>query len=164
MGAKISSGGSKKRGAYTANGEMNVIPFIDILLVLLIIFMVAAPIPTADVKVDLPPPVPPIEPPERPKTPTIVSIRDYGDGTPQIWVDNLVVVDNMNDLADAVLGRVIVNVPDTPNPLLESVRVRADQTLPYGVVMSAMGKLQEADLQKVSLVAETALPEGAVAQ
>jgi biopolymer transport protein ExbD len=164
MGAKISSGGSKKRGGYSANGDMNIIPFIDILLVLLIIFMVAAPVPTADVKVDLPPPVPPPETPERPKTPTIVSIRDYGDGTPQIWVDNLVVVDTMDQLADAVTGRVVFNVPDTSNPLLESVRVRADQTLPYGVVMTAMGKLQEAQFQKVSLVAEDALPDGAVAQ
>lgn len=161
MGAKVSSGGSKKRGGYAANGDMNIIPFIDILLVLLIIFMVAAPVPTADVKVDLPPPVPPPETPERPKTPTIVSIRDYGDGTPQIWVDNLVVVDNMDQLPDAVTARVAINVPDTGNPLLESVRVRADQTLPYGVIMTAMGKLQEAQFQKVSLVAEDALPEGA---
>jgi hypothetical protein len=96
MGAKVSSGGTSKRGSYATNGDMNIIPFIDILLVLLIIFMVAAPLPTADVKVDLPPPVPPPEQPEQPKRPTIVSIRDYGDGTPQIWIDNLVLVDDMS--------------------------------------------------------------------
>jgi biopolymer transport protein ExbD len=162
MGAKVSSGGTSKRGSYATNGDMNIIPFIDILLVLLIIFMVAAPLPTADVKVDLPPPVPPPEQPEQPKRPTIVSIRDYGDGTPQIWIDNLVLVDDMSLLSDAVLGQVGINVPGSPNPLLESIRVRADQTLPYGVVMEAMSQLQEAQFQKVSLVAEDALPEDAV--
>lgn len=155
MGAKLSGGG----GSLTPNSEPNIIPFIDILLVLLIIFMVAAPIPTTDVKVDLPPPVPPPDAPQdEPKRPTVVDVRDDGTGSPQIFVDGELT--EQADLADKVLQRVTVNVPGSPNRLLETVRVRADQTLPYASVMGAMAVLQEANFQKVSLVAEDALPEG----
>jgi biopolymer transport protein ExbD len=161
MGAKISSGGGGGRGSYSASSEPNIIPFIDILLVLLIIFMVAAPIPTTDVKVDLPPPVPnEPEPLDKPKTPTVVDIRDDGTGTPQIFVDTQL-TDEAN-LADKVLERVTINVPGSPNRLLESVRVRADQTLAYSSVMGTMAILQEANFQKVSLVAEDAIDESAL--
>jgi biopolymer transport protein ExbD len=154
MGAKLSSGGGKK--GMQPNSEPNIVPFIDILLVLLIIFMVAAPIPTTDVKVDLPPPVPPKDPPkEKPKTPTVVDIRDDGTGTPQIFVDAQL-ADEAN-LGAKVLERIAINVPGSPNPLLETVRVRADQTLPYASVMGTMAILQEDNFQKVSLVAEDAI-------
>lgn len=159
MGAKVSSGGSSKRGSYTTNGDMNIIPFIDILLVLLIIFMVAAPIPTADVKVDLPPPVK-MPPPKDPKRPTVVTILDDQQGSFQIFVDN-VPVTRMDQLDEIVLSQVSVNVPGSPNRLLELVRVRADQTLSYGIVMDVMGRLQEANFQKVALVAETAIDPSA---
>ena len=153
MGAKVSSSSGK---GMQPSSEPNIVPFIDILLVLLIIFMVAAPIPTTDVKVDLPPPVPPKnQPPEQPKRPTVVDIRDDGTGSPQIFVDTEI-TDEAN-LADKVLARVTVNVPGSPNRLLETVRVRADQTLPYASVMGTMAILQEANFQKVSLVAEDAI-------
>jgi biopolymer transport protein ExbD len=156
MGAKLAGGGGKKKG-YSANSEPNVIPFIDILLVLLIIFMVAAPIPTTDVRVDLPPPVPPENIPQDNKRPTIVDVRDEGGGNPQIFVDGTLI--DESELATKVLERVPVNVPGTPNPLLETIRLRADQTLSYATVMRIMADLQEAQFQKVSLVAETALTD-----
>lgn len=155
MGAKVSSGGSGKKGSYTANGDMNVIPFIDILLVLLIIFMVAAPPPTTDVKVDLPPPNSPPSNDEA-KTPTIVDIRDDGAGNMQIFVDGEIVMDQ-NQLGDIVLAHVTKNVPDSENRLLEVIRVRADQTLRYSDVMETMGLLQEKKFQTVSLVSEVAI-------
>jgi biopolymer transport protein ExbD len=155
MGAKLSGGSG---GGMQPSSEPNIVPFIDILLVLLIIFMVAAPIPTTDVKVDLPPPVPPEnEPLEKPKKPTVVDIRDDGTGSPQIFVDTQITDEAA--LADKVLERVTINVPDSPNRLLETVRVRADQTLPYASVMGTMAILQEANFQKVSLVAEDAIDE-----
>ncbi len=160
MGAKVSSGGSSKRGSYTTNGDMNIIPFIDILLVLLIIFMVAAPTPTSDVKVDLPPPVD-VPPPKDPKRPTVVSILDDKQGGYQIYVDTIWVT-QISQLDETVLSQVSVNVPGSPNRLLEVVRVRADQTLPYGVVMEVMGLLQEANFQKVALVAEAAIDPSAM--
>jgi biopolymer transport protein ExbD len=156
MGAKLSGGGKGK--ALEPNTDLNIVPFIDILLVLLIIFMVAAPIPTTDVKVDLPPPTD--EPPpadQKPKKPTVVDIRDDGTGFPQIFVDTQLVEES--GLADKVLERITANVPDSSNRLLETVRVRADQTLPYASVMGTMAVLQEANFQKVSLVAEDAIDE-----
>ncbi len=161
MGAKL-SGGSKGKGLQPSS-EPNIVPFIDILLVLLIIFMVAAPIPTTDVKVDLPPPT--NQPPPdnvKPKKPTIVDIRDDGTGEPQIFVDTQLV--EADRLSDKVLERITVNVPGSPNRLLETVRVRADQTLPYSSVMGTMAILQEANFQKVSLVAEDAIDETALRQ
>ena len=153
MGAKLSGGRGK---GMQPSSEPNIVPFIDILLVLLIIFMVAAPIPTTDVKVDLPPPVPPKNQPiEKPKTPTVVDVRDDGTGEPQIFVDAQLTEPDM--LASKVLERITFHVPDSPNRLLETVRVRADQTLPYASVMETMGILQEANFQKVSLVAEDAI-------
>ncbi|KAF0109452.1 MAG: biopolymer transport protein ExbD [Hyphomonadaceae bacterium] len=156
MGAKVSSGGSGKKGSYEANGDMNVIPFIDILLVLLIIFMVAAPPPTTDVKVDLPPPTPQ-NPIVDNKIPTVVDIRDDGTGAMQIFVDGT--ISDTSTLGDDVLNRVAINNPGTPNRLLETIKVRADQTLAYRDVMGTMALLQEKQFQKVSLVAEDAIAE-----
>jgi biopolymer transport protein ExbD len=159
MGAKLSGGGKSSE----PNSEMNIVPFIDILLVLLIIFMVAAPIPTTDVKVDLPPPTnEPPPPDQKPKKPTVVDIRDDGTGNPQIFVDTEITDESV--LADKVLERITINVPDSPNRLLETVRVRADQTLPYASVMGTMAILQEGNFTKVSLVAEDAIDEAALRQ
>jgi len=159
MGAKLAGGsGGSKRNSFTPNNEPNVIPFIDILLVLLIIFMVAAPIPTVDVKVDLPPPN--ALPSPNPKRPTVVDIRDQG-GYPQIFVDGEVV--EIDALPNKVVERVNFNVPGNPNPLLETVRIRADQTLTYRSIMSIMATLQAEGFTKVALVAEEALAPGATA-
>ena len=54
MGAKLDSGVGKKRGRPEVNADPNVIPFIDVMLVLLIIFMVTAPIAAVDIKADMP--------------------------------------------------------------------------------------------------------------
>jgi biopolymer transport protein ExbD len=162
MGAKVSTGGSTKRGSYDTNADMNIIPFIDILLVLLIIFMVAAPIPTTDVKVDLPPPVPPPQNVEKPAKPTIVNILDDKMGGYQIFVDTEAA--DIDKLDEVVLAHISMNVPNSPNRLLESIRVRADQTLPYGTVMGTMALLQAKNFQKISLVAEDAIPEDQLGQ
>jgi biopolymer transport protein ExbD len=155
MGAKLGGGSGK---GMQPSSEPNIVPFIDILLVLLIIFMVAAPIATTDVKVDLPPPTNTPPPDDvKPKKPTVVDIRDDGTGTPQIFVDTQLVDESA--LADKVLERITINVPDSQNRLLESVRVRTDQTLPYAAVMGTMAVLQEANFTKVSLVAEDAIDE-----
>ena len=148
MGAKLGGGSGKK---LAPNTDLNIVPFIDILLVLLIIFMVAAPIPTTDVKVDLPPPTNTPPPPDQIiKKPTVVDIRDDGTGYPQIFVDTQLT--DEDGLADKVLERITINVPGSPNRLLETVRVRADQTLPYSSVMGTMAILQEGNFQKVSLL------------
>src|ERR1700710_1849325 len=76
MAAKLSGSGG---GRYDLgqNAEINVTPFVDVMLVLLIIFMVAAPMATVAIKIDLPPATIPKEPPKH--KPTFISIRKGGD-------------------------------------------------------------------------------------
>jgi biopolymer transport protein ExbD len=146
-----------KVGASTGGSisEPNVIPFIDILLVLLIIFMVTAPIPTVDIRVDLPPPNPvPIR--LEGLNPTIVGIRETPAGL-VIYVDEETV--QMSQLGDRTLDHAIRN-----NPALEvseiyaeaRVFVRADQSTTYGMVVNVMSRLQEEGFVKVGIFAELA--------
>jgi biopolymer transport protein ExbD len=132
-----------------------VIPFIDILLVLLIIFMVTAPIPTVDIRVDLPPPNPvPIR--LEGLNPTIVGIRETPSGL-AIYVDEETV--QMAQLGDRTLDHAIRN-----NPALEvseiyaeaRIFVRADQSTTYGMVVNVMSRLQEEGFVKVGIFAELA--------
>lgn len=144
--------GGSKGGPMT---DPNVIPFIDILLVLLIIFMVTAPIPTVDIRVDLPPPNPvPIR--LQGLDPTIVGIRETPGGL-VIYVDEETVP--MAQLGDRTLDHAIRN-----NPALEvseiyaeaRIFVRADQSTTYGMVVNVMSRLQEEGFVKVGIFAELA--------
>jgi biopolymer transport protein ExbD len=144
--------GGSKGGPMT---DPNVIPFIDILLVLLIIFMVTAPIPTVDIRVDLPPPNPvPIR--LEGLNPTIVGIRETPAGL-ALYVDEEVV--QMSQLGDRTLDHAIRN-----NPALEvsemyaeaRVFVRADQSTQYVNVVNVMSRLQEEGFVKVGIFAELA--------
>ncbi len=135
--------------------EPNVIPFIDILLVLLIIFMVTAPIPTVDIRVDLPPPNPvPIR--LEGLNPTIVGIRETATGM-AIYVDEEVV--QLSQLGDKTLDHAIRNNPalNFEDMYAEArIFVRADQTTAYGNVVDVMSQLQEAGFVKVGIFAELA--------
>jgi biopolymer transport protein ExbD len=135
--------------------EPNVIPFIDILLVLLIIFMVTAPIPTVDIRVDLPPPNPvPIR--LEGKNPTIVGIRETPAGL-AIYVDEETV--QLSNLGDRTLEHAIRNNPalDISDIYAQArIFVRADQTTAYGNVVNVMSKLQEEGFVQVGIFSELA--------
>jgi biopolymer transport protein ExbD len=135
--------------------EPNVIPFIDILLVLLIIFMVTAPIPTVDIRVDLPPPNPvPIR--LEGLNPTIVGIRETATGM-AIYVDEEVV--QLSQLGEKTLDHAIRNNPalNFEDMYAEArIFVRADQSTAYGNVVDVMSQLQEAGFVKVGIFAELA--------
>src|SRR5574338_256952 len=156
MAGKVASGGGGgRRGSMQPNSDPNVIPFIDILLVLLIIFMVTAPIPTVDIRVDLPPPNPvPIR--LEGLNPTIVGIRETPTGM-AIYVDEEVV--QLSNLGQRTLDHAIRN-----NPALDisdiyaqaKIFVRADQTTAYGNVVSVMSRLQEEGFVQVGIFAELA--------
>ncbi|MGE0184668.1 MAG: biopolymer transporter ExbD [Hyphomonadaceae bacterium] len=157
MAGKISATGSGgRRGAMQPNSDPNVIPFIDILLVLLIIFMVTAPIPTVDIRVDLPPPNPVRMPPPEGQRPTFIGIRETPGGL-AIYVDEETV--QMSQLARRTLDHAIRN-----NPALDITRiytdarilVRADQSTAYGNVVNVMSLLQEEGFVKVGIFAELA--------
>ena len=76
MAAKLAGPGGGSRYSVTQNSEINVTPFVDVMLVLLIIFMVAAPLATVSVKVDLPPASAP--PSQSPPKPIYISIKPNG--------------------------------------------------------------------------------------
>ena len=77
MAAKLSGSGGSKFD-LGQNADMNVTPFVDVMLVLLIIFMVVAPLATVSVKIDLPPAKAP-PPGAKDKPPTFISLRDDGN-------------------------------------------------------------------------------------
>jgi TonB system transport protein ExbD (group 1) len=138
MGAKVSapSGGNP----YPANAEMNVTPFVDVMLVLLIIFMIAAPLSTVSVPVELPPASSkPTE--EKPPKPVFVSIEK--DGKVYVGDENV----TMAALPDKLRSKM-------ENSTDERVYLRADQTLTYRQVMDVMNLLQDSGFYRVGLVAE----------
>jgi biopolymer transport protein ExbD len=159
MAGKISmgGGGGGRRAALQPNSDPNVIPFIDILLVLLIIFMVTAPIPTVDVRVDLPPPNPIKKPPEEGRKPTYVVLRDNPGGDFIILVDEEVVL--LSQLRTITLNHVIFNNPalDTSEYYSEArIFVRADQNTAYGNVVDVMSQLKEEGFVNVGIFSEIA--------
>ncbi len=150
MGAKVSSGGGAKRGSFDTNSEPNVIPFVDIMLVLLIIFMVAAPIATVDINVDLPQSK--VMPSKRPPKQTYVSIQHNG-GDPLFFVGNNQVP------ADLVGKEVLKEVPKNNKKAVklfdvisERIYVRADGSTPYRNVVFVMNRLQDEGFYKIALV------------
>ena len=117
--------------------EINVTPFIDVMLVLLIIFMIAAPLATVDMAVDLP--AAKAERSERPARPLILTLKsDLG-----ILVGN-----------DAVTRAALASALDTATGGDKAQRVflRADKAVPYGDLMALMNELRDAGYLHVALV------------
>lgn len=123
--------------------EINVTPFIDVMLVLLIIFMVAAPLATVDVKVDLPASTE--EPQPKPDKPLYLTIKaDHSLALGNNAVD-------IQGLTPALRAATEGNIETR-------IFLRADKTVDYDTLMQTMNKLREAGYLKVALVA---LEEGA---
>ncbi len=117
--------------------EINVTPFIDVMLVLLIIFMVAAPLATVDVAVDLPSST--VQPQQRPDKPVYLTLK--ADST-------LAVGDNpiSRDALPSALAAATNGNKD------ERIFLRGDRAVAYGEVMQVMNDLRSAGYLKVALV------------
>ena len=125
--------------------EINVVPYIDVMLVMLVIFMITAPLLTQGVKVDLPEAAAqPIE--ESDKEPLVVSVDANGNLYLNVGEapDDPVAAEGLVQTVAAVLRR-------QPQ---KSVLVRGDHAVDYGAVVSAMVLLQQAGVPNVGLVTE----------
>ena len=141
MAAKLSGPSGGSRYSLGQSAEMNVTPMVDVMLVLLIIFMVAAPLATVSIKLDLPPASPPTN--AHPKPPTVISVQQSGDlyiGTQKTSLGSLA-----GDVGRALGG---------PNPQLETVYIRADLEVKYSAFMAVLNDLQDGGFYKISLITE----------
>ncbi len=128
------------------NHEINVTPFIDVMLVLLIIFMVAAPLSTVDVAVDLP--ASSAQPQPRPSEPLFLTVK--GDLTLAIGNDTVA----RETLKSVLDGK-------TNSDTEQRVFLRADKTVDYGDLMEVMNLLRQAGYLKIALVGLEAVPGAA---
>jgi biopolymer transport protein TolR len=138
--AASSFGGNGVRlaGRYRPMSEINVTPLVDVMLVLLVVFMVAAPLLTVGVPVDLPQTqAPPIT---EPKEPLVITINGAGSIYLQ---ENEVQTEALVPRLDAITG----SNPDAV------IYVRGDKTINYGRVLEVMSLVSTAGFRKVSLIA-----------
>jgi biopolymer transport protein TolR len=143
MGAQLqSSGGGRKGGrGHRPMAEINVTPFVDVMLVLLIVFMVAAPLLTAGVPIDLPDSKAKALNQEDNK-PLEVSLGNDGKiyvGETEVKRARLV----------QLLGSLTNNDPD------RRIYIRADKKMDYGKVMEVLGDINGAGFQKVALISNS---------
>ena len=128
--------------------EINVTPFIDVILVLLIIFMVAAPLSTVDVAVDLP--VSNAQPQPRPEKPVFLTVKQ--DLSLALGNDTV-----PREQLQATLDR------QTSNDREQRVFLRADGAVAYRELMEVMNRLRQAGYLKIALVGLEDTGQGAAA-
>jgi biopolymer transport protein ExbD len=145
MGAKLGGGGGG-RFDLGQNSDMNVTPFVDVMLVLLIIFMIAIPPAMVSIKLDLPPAKPP--PPGTPvKQPVLINLQPGG---------GVFIGERGTTLAtlSADLSRILTADDPTLPPTQQRVYIRADKRVRYGDFMSVMNTLQGNGFYQVALINE----------
>jgi biopolymer transport protein TolR len=137
----IATSGHRRRRRHGIMSEINVTPMVDVMLVLLIIFMVSAPLLTVGVPIDLPQSQ--AKSLEQDKQPLTVSVNLQGEvflQDTQIPVDELVAK--------------LKAITETRGGLEERIYVRGDRKVDYGTVMKVMGRLSSAGFRRVALVTE----------
>jgi biopolymer transport protein TolR len=135
-------GGSRRRRRRAVMSEINVTPFVDVMLVLLIVFMVSAPLLTVGVPIDLPQSK--AKALEQNNEPLAISVNQQGQiflQNDEIKVDDL--LPKLKAIIDARGG--------TSNDL---IYIRGDKTVAYGTMMRVMGRISGAGYHRVALVTE----------
>jgi biopolymer transport protein TolR len=143
MGASSAGGGgytrrsSRRKSSYKANSEINVTPLVDVMLVLLIIFMVAAPLMTVGVPIELPETQ--AKQLQSNNEPLTVSVDKDG----KIYLQEAAI--SFEDLIPKLQALAKMGVE-------EQIFVRADEAVDYGLVMKVMGSLNASGFKKLGLV------------
>lgn len=138
---------SSRRTKGRLVSEINVVPYIDVMLVLLVIFMVTAPMLTPGVPINLPEASTEPLPNDPDDEPLVISMNQSGQLFINVGGDGETAVD-LGTVKDRVM-KVLAAKPRTP------VQLRSDTTLNYGSVMEVMSALQEVGVTSIGLVAET---------
>lgn len=136
------SGGRRRRARRPVMAEINVTPMVDVMLVLLIIFMVSAPLLTVGVSVDLPQSQ--AKSLDQDKEPLAVSVNDKG----QVFLQNTEI--KIEELVPKL--KAITDARQAGQD--ERIYVRGDKKVDYGTVMRVMGRLSAAGFRRVALVTE----------
>jgi biopolymer transport protein TolR len=126
------------RQTGTSLSDINIVPFVDVMLVLLIIFMITAPMLQSGIDVDLP------------KTQTVKEISEARlvvtiDRSQLVYLGNDAV--NIHDLGGKVLAQM-------RNPQSDAVFLRCDQTVPFGTFATVIDTLRQSGIANVSIVTE----------
>ena len=140
MGMSVNRPRSGRR--HRPMGEINVTPFVDVMLVLLIVFMVTAPLLTVGVEVDLP------------KTKAGQINADAAPLVVSIKSDGRLFLQETEVESDKLVPR--LQAISEANPMVR-IFVRGDEAVAYGAVLGVMGRIQAAGFERVALVAQ--LPE-----
>jgi biopolymer transport protein TolR len=140
MAVTTGNGNGRLPGArYRPMSEINVTPLVDVMLVLLVVFMVTAPLLTVGVPVDLPQTAAP--PINEPKEPTVITVNK----------DGAVFIQETSVPMDTLVSRLQAITGSNPEAVLY---VRGDKDINYGKVLEVMSLISNAGFRKVSLVAE----------
>ena len=145
MAAKV---GGKSGGKFDLgqNSDMNVTPFVDVMLVLLIIFMVSIPAATVSIKLDLPPAIPP-PPGTKVKEPILINLQR---GQLIFIGEQPTTLDGLTRDLSVALTRDDPTIPPTE----QRVYIRADRDVIYGDFMAVMNNLQGNGFYQVALINE----------
>ncbi len=132
---------------HKPNAEINVVPYIDVMMVLLVIFMVTAPLLTQGVTVDLPQAKSDPVASDELSQPLVISITKSGDYYLELGENNKQPI--TLERIGIQVGKILQRAPDT------QVLLRGDKTIEYGLIVKIMTVLQQAGAQSVGLVSES---------
>ena len=140
-GASAGVFGRRRHRRRPVMAEINVTPMVDVMLVLLIIFMVSAPLLTVGVPIDLPQTQ--AKSLDQDKEPLAISVNDKG----QVFLQNSEI--KLDELVAKLKA-----ITEARGGLDERIYVRGDRKVDYGTVMRVMGRLSSAGFRRVALVTE----------
>jgi biopolymer transport protein TolR len=141
MNGAAASTGKRRHRRRPVMSEINVTPMVDVMLVLLIIFMVSAPLLTVGVPIDLPQTQ--AKSLDQDKEPLAISVNEKG----QVYLQNAEIA--LDELVPKLKA-----ITEARGGLEERIYVRGDRKVDYGTVMRVMGRLSAAGFRRVALVTE----------